>query len=152
MIKETLRLFPALGINLTKIVPKGGLTLGGRHFPEGVRPPLSSFPPTAHLPLLTQPHQTIVGINIWVAHANQSVFGPDADTFRPERWLESPEKISKMEQYFLTVSIHAHIPIPLCRKCIEIMEIVRQRSTNVYWKEHSIDGIGEIDRGIGPSF
>ena len=36
VIKETLRLHPGNGLGLTRLVPKGGLTLAGRHFPEGV--------------------------------------------------------------------------------------------------------------------
>lgn len=48
--------------------------------------------------------QVVVGINSWVAHANTSVFGPDAKTFRPERWLESAEQSAKMERYFIPVS------------------------------------------------
>lgn len=50
--------------------------------------------------------QTKVGINPWVAHANRSVYGEDADVFRPERWLEegSMDGENKMEQYFFTVS------------------------------------------------
>ena len=54
--------------------------------------------------------QTIVGVNPWVAHANTSVFGHDADEFRPERWLEADQaSINRMEQYFFTVS-----PFPFC--------------------------------------
>jgi hypothetical protein len=34
------------------------------------------------------PGGTIVGINAWVAHYNTSVYGLDADKWRPERWLE----------------------------------------------------------------
>ena len=49
--------------------------------------------------------QTIVGVNPWVAHANTSVFGPDADEFRPERWLEVDQaSANRMEQYFFTAS------------------------------------------------
>lgn len=49
--------------------------------------------------------QTIVGVNPWVAHANTSVFGPDAEEFRPERWLEADQaSVNHMEQYFFTVS------------------------------------------------
>lgn len=40
-----------------------------------------------------------------VAHANQSVFGADANKFRPQRWLENEEKTRRMEQYSLTVSL-----------------------------------------------
>lgn len=36
VIKETLRLHPGNGLGLTRLVPKGGLTLSGHYFPEGV--------------------------------------------------------------------------------------------------------------------
>jgi len=47
----------------------------------------------------------VVGINSWVAHANEDVFGPDAALFRPERWLEEPEVVRKRESYFLAVRL-----------------------------------------------
>ncbi|KAL9636727.1 MAG: hypothetical protein Q9164_002642 [Protoblastenia rupestris] len=37
VIKESLRLFPATGNPLSRVVPKGGLEILGRKFPEGVR-------------------------------------------------------------------------------------------------------------------
>lgn len=48
----------------------------------------------------------MVGVNPWVAHTNRSVYGEDADVFRPERWLEeeNTDGENKMEQYFFTVS------------------------------------------------
>ena len=36
VIKEVLRLFPPAGLNLPRVIPKGGLVLTGRWFPEGV--------------------------------------------------------------------------------------------------------------------
>jgi cytochrome P450 len=57
--------------------------------------------------LTIQSSQTVVGVNSWVAHANDEVFGPDAETFRPERWLESKEKASNMERSFMAVSAFA---------------------------------------------
>ena len=47
----------------------------------------------------------MIGVNPWVAHANRSVYGEDADVFRPERWMEeeSMDGENKMEQYFFTV-------------------------------------------------
>ena len=36
VMKESLRLFPATGLGLTRVIPKGGLTLAGYFFPEGV--------------------------------------------------------------------------------------------------------------------
>lgn len=66
VIHEGLRLHPAVGIALERIVPKGGLTLpDGRFIAE----------------------KTIVGMNPWVLHHNQDVFGADTDSFVPERWL-----------------------------------------------------------------
>lgn len=35
-IKEALRLYPATGLPLARVVPKGGVTFSGRFFPEGV--------------------------------------------------------------------------------------------------------------------
>ena len=37
VIKETVRMFPAVGVSMTRVVPEGGLTLAGRFFPENVR-------------------------------------------------------------------------------------------------------------------
>ncbi|KOC11290.1 putative cytochrome P450 [Aspergillus flavus AF70] len=47
--------------------------------------------------------KAIVGVNAWVAHYNEDIFGRDAATFRPERWLESDKEwLSVMEQNLLT--------------------------------------------------
>ncbi|MCJ1322910.1 hypothetical protein MMC15_008260 [Xylographa vitiligo] len=80
VVKEGLRLFPATGLPMPRLVPTGGLDLAGHHFPEG----------------------TVVGVNSWVANHNKSVFGMDADEFRPERWLRSPAEVNRMELYFFT--------------------------------------------------
>ena len=37
VIKGALRLHPGTGLGLTRLIPKGGLTLAGRYFPKGVR-------------------------------------------------------------------------------------------------------------------
>ncbi|KAH9207923.1 cytochrome P450 [Leptodontidium sp. 2 PMI_412] len=80
VVKEVLRNHPAMGIALDRIVPQGGATIAGRFFPEGA----------------------VVSMNAWVAHANRDVFGQDADSFRPERWLVDKEEIQVMERYILT--------------------------------------------------
>ncbi|KAF4979876.1 hypothetical protein FDECE_17984 [Fusarium decemcellulare] len=82
-VKESLRLHPATGLPLARVVPYGGVTVSGTFFPEG----------------------TVVGVNSWVAHHNTDVFGPDADEFRPERWLtEDKERLSMMEAYWIPAS------------------------------------------------
>lgn len=83
-IKEGLRMQPAVGMLMERLVPKGGVTLDGVHLPAG----------------------TIVGINPWVTARDINVYGPDAQQFRPERWLEaSPEQLKLMERNFLAVSV-----------------------------------------------
>ncbi|RBA15626.1 hypothetical protein FPRO05_12233 [Fusarium proliferatum] len=86
VIKEGLRLYPAVGFTMPRVVPKGGKRLAGRLFPEG----------------------TIVGINPWVAHHNTDIFGQDADEFRPERWLSSSQQTiekKEMEAYFMAFGL-----------------------------------------------
>ena len=70
VIKEALRLHPAVGLLLERVVPDGGLQL-----PNG--------------PLL--PRGTIVGSNPWIIHRH-SVFGDKAEDFIPERWLRGEDE------------------------------------------------------------
>ena len=41
VIKEAMRLYFGIGLHISRVVPKGGLTLGGRFFPAGVGPLLA---------------------------------------------------------------------------------------------------------------
>ncbi|KAJ5192417.1 hypothetical protein N7449_008559 [Penicillium cf. viridicatum] len=80
VMKEALRVHPATGFPMFRVVPQGGEVLAGQFFPEG----------------------TNVGVNSWVSHYDTNIYGPDAATFRPERWLEADEQQSKlMEQSFM---------------------------------------------------
>lgn len=83
-VKEAMRVHPAVGLPLLRIVPKGGATICDRFFPQG----------------------TVVGINAWVAHLNEDVFGSDASSFRPERWLtDDKEQLAQMDRYNLTFGL-----------------------------------------------
>ena len=78
-IKEALRLWPAVGMSLERVVPKGGVEIAGYFLPEG----------------------TVVGANPWVLGRSGMVF-EDASVFRPERWIEETgEKLKEMERSFL---------------------------------------------------
>ncbi|OLN97617.1 Pisatin demethylase 2 [Colletotrichum chlorophyti] len=99
VIKEALRLHPATGLPLERVVPEGGATISGRFFPEG----------------------TIVGINTWVQHRNKAVFGQDADHFRPERWLTDDEqKLSVMNRNWIPFGMGSRTCLG---KNISILEI-----------------------------
>lgn len=48
--------------------------------------------------------QTTVGINTWVAHRDHRVFGDDAKTFNPDRWLvDDAARLSMMNRYYMPV-------------------------------------------------
>ena len=49
--------------------------------------------------------QKVINIQLVVLaklNARSSVFGEDADTYRPERWLEDPERAKLMDRYIFT--------------------------------------------------
>jgi cytochrome P450 len=73
VIKEALRMHPAVGLILERVVPPAGMTVHGIHIPGG----------------------TVVGVNPWVIHRDKLIFGADADQWRPERWLDSDEATLK---------------------------------------------------------
>ena len=81
-LKEAMRVRPAVGLNITRLVPPEGAELDGHFFPGG----------------------TSVACNGWVLHRDKEVFGQDADDFRPERWLEDEERAKRMERYMFQVS------------------------------------------------
>ncbi|EAQ82928.1 hypothetical protein CHGG_10746 [Chaetomium globosum CBS 148.51] len=81
VINEAMRIHPATGFILERLVPKGGATLHGVYLPEN----------------------TVVGVNSWVLHRNKDVFGEDVHSFRPERWIDGDEnRIKEMKRNLLT--------------------------------------------------
>ena len=69
VVKETLRLHPAIGLSLERVVPEGGVLLpDNRYVPEG----------------------TVIGMNPCVLQQDESTFGDSPTEFRPERWLQAP--------------------------------------------------------------
>lgn len=82
-VREALRMHPAVGQLLERVVPSEGTTIDGVFLPGG----------------------TIVGMNPWVAARDKAVYGSDPEVFRPERWIEADEKTLKlMDRNWLAVS------------------------------------------------
>jgi cytochrome P450 len=73
-IKEALRLHPAVGMTMPRIVDQAGIELSGLYIPPGWK----------------------VGMNAAVLGRDEGVYGPDVDQFRPERWIEHTD--SNMER------------------------------------------------------
>jgi cytochrome P450 len=112
IIHESLRLHPTVGQPLVRVVPESGALIAGTCFPAGVSTMRSSLP-DGHANEYVKP-QAEVGINPWVLHQNEDIFGPDAAAFRPERWLtEDQSRKSQMEQSFITVSKLNYRPVKI---------------------------------------
>ena len=69
MIQESIRLSPGTRALMGKTVPKGGDVINGLHIPAG----------------------TTVHHNMGSLLRSRALFGPDADIFRPERFLDCDE-------------------------------------------------------------
>lgn len=82
VIKEALRLNPALALPMERIVPEGpGLKVNEYTFPPG----------------------TIVGINPWVLHRDTRIFGEDAEKWNPRRWMDKDEeRVKYMDHHILS--------------------------------------------------
>lgn len=88
VVKEALRMHPAVGLLLERVVPRGGTEVGGVRLDGG----------------------TVVGVNPWVAARDKEVYGEDSGIFRPERWLDADEHgLKAMERNFLAVSLRVAI-------------------------------------------
>ncbi|UQC87267.1 uncharacterized protein CLUP02_12770 [Colletotrichum lupini] len=105
VIKEALRLHPAVGLPMWREVVGSGLDVDGTHFPPG----------------------TLIGINPWVAHRNAKVFGTDAADFIPERWdpqHASSETLAAMEQYYLPFGAGARTCIGKHISSLEMVKLI----------------------------
>ncbi|KAK1764032.1 cytochrome P450 [Phialemonium atrogriseum] len=105
VLKEAMRVHPAVGLLLERLVPSGGCKIAGTWLPEG----------------------TTVGIDPWVLHRNKQVYGEDADVFRPERWLEADaETLKVMDRSFLAFGSGARTCIGRHISMLEMAKIVPQ--------------------------
>lgn len=91
-LREAMRVRPAVGLNITRLVPPEGVELDGRFFAGGTR----------------------IAVNGWVLHRDRAVFGDDVDDYRPERWLASEESAKKMDRYMFQVRRLRDCSVYLC--------------------------------------
>jgi cytochrome P450 len=86
-VREAMRLSPSAPNIFPRIAPRGGLDLYGKFVPEGAE----------------------VTCNPWLVHRDTSIYGSDADQFRPERWLEDAEKAKEYAKYSMTFGYGARV-------------------------------------------
>ncbi|PBL02712.1 cytochrome P450 [Armillaria gallica] len=65
-INETFRVYSAVPGGLPRVVPEGGMSIAGNDIVAG----------------------TTVGVHIYSLHRDSTIWGDDADTFNPDRWLD----------------------------------------------------------------
>lgn len=77
VIREAMRINPGIAMIFERVVPDGGFTLpDGRYLPA----------------------DTKIGINPFVTNRDYGVFGDDADSFNPDRWLQGEaESVQQFE-------------------------------------------------------
>ncbi|KAK4145092.1 cytochrome P450 [Dichotomopilus funicola] len=84
VIREGLRIMPPASAAMFKEVPPEGDTIDGKFIPGG----------------------TQIGSNVMAIHRSREIYGPDADAFRPERWLEAEgDRLARMVS---TVEMNFH--------------------------------------------
>jgi cytochrome P450 len=66
IISETLRMYSPVGMPLSRVIPSSGATVLSHHLPGG----------------------TWIMMPQWCIGRSKSIWGEDADVFRPERWLQ----------------------------------------------------------------
>ncbi|KAK0637581.1 Cytochrome P450 monooxygenase tropD, partial [Lasiodiplodia hormozganensis] len=112
VVKEALRVHPGVGLLLERVVPEGGLAL-----PDG-----AAFLPAG----------TIVGMNAWVVNNDKGVFGPDAESFVPERWLRAEgeaegayeERVKRMKDVMLSFGAGRRVCLGRELSLFEIYKVV----------------------------
>ncbi|KAN0110853.1 pisatin demethylase [Hyaloscypha variabilis] len=103
VIHEALRMFPAVGIHLERVVPPAGVDIKGHFIPGG----------------------TIIGASAWTIHAKEEIFGKRTEEFRPERWLEVDEgERKRMENSLFTFGYGSRVCIGKTVSFLEIYKVV----------------------------
>ncbi|SJX60031.1 probable Benzoate 4-monooxygenase cytochrome P450 [Sporisorium reilianum f. sp. reilianum] len=82
VLSESLRFHSTSAIGLPRVIPQGGATVCGHHFPAG----------------------TILSVPAYTLHRDTSVFSQDAEEYNPDRWL-APNAKRDFEKAFIPFSV-----------------------------------------------
>ena len=114
VINESLRMHSPTGLIFERMVPAGGAVISGVNLPEGTKVGVNSWGASSNVA-----HSIDMNTNYdpLVLHRNKQVFGQDADTYRPERWIEaSPDRVAEMKRCMIAVCV---APLSLAQAVID---------------------------------
>ncbi|CAI6339321.1 unnamed protein product [Periconia digitata] len=131
VIKEASRVFPSFAVQIQRYSPPEGISVAGTFIPPGYR----------------------VGMNPHIVQKDKTVFGEDADQFRPERWLASEKTNLMMDRAYISFGVGTR---PCAGKNLALAEIHKLvpcmlRNFNVKmahdrpWKTHNASFIVQTD-------
>ncbi|KAB8255486.1 cytochrome P450 [Aspergillus pseudonomiae] len=104
-IKEGIRMHPITGVSFPRHAPSSGCMIGEHYIPGNAR----------------------IGVNPGVMHFSKTIFGEDADRFRPERWIDGDA--SRMDRHIMQFGMGARTclgkNISMCEIYKAIPELLR---------------------------
>ncbi|KAM5347484.1 hypothetical protein ACJ41O_010489 [Fusarium nematophilum] len=104
VVKESTRLHPSIIFQLPRMVPPEGITIQKYFIPGG-----------AH-----------VSMSPRAMNRSEEVFGDDANVWRPERWLENPEKAEYMDGMLATFGYGSRTCVGKNIATVEMIKYVAQ--------------------------
>ncbi|KAL4731516.1 hypothetical protein ACLX1H_000486 [Fusarium chlamydosporum] len=108
VITESTRLHPSIQYQLPRIVPSEGAQIGEYFLPEG----------------------TTCGVSAKAVNCSREIFGPDAEEFRPERWVpqspEDEERIKKENSLLMTFGMGSRGCIGKHLATVELYKYIAQ--------------------------
>ncbi|KAK0723562.1 putative cytochrome P450 oxidoreductase [Lasiosphaeria miniovina] len=102
VIQEGLRMHPPFCLPLERVVPKGGIAIGGNFFPEG----------------------TVLGMSPYVANRHVPTFGEDAEIWNPDRWMVPKELRQRREAAIMSFGAGRRVCLGRHIAMLELKKIV----------------------------